>query len=839
MRSILNALRRSTRRRAAALTLALCIAALPATVQGQPVTVVDRCATDVDPGGTNLAQALERGGKITFNCPAPSTIRITRQHRVSRSFDLDGGGTVTLDGGGQQPFVEGVAPNLSMRLANVTVQKMFSTNASGVIDGDLGLKIEIANSRILDSELPIDIAQGEVVVTGSQFERNRNAALSAPVVTLTRSAIRTTDGQPIFSRVGAVTIVDSEIADNGAGSVFRRCSKATITRTVFRGNREPSTGEREGGAAFRTDCDTEVENATFTGNRSASNGGAIFARGSAARITIRGSRFTGNAAALDGGAIAVEAAVAAQRVTLQHTVFRSNGAKRGGAIWMPAGIAGGRAELGGTAVTFTANAAAERGGAIATEGVIVALYRAALIRNAAPAGAAVSAGPVPGTANRFVNALFVLNAGGGAAFEGSGAQFVNATILGSEGAGIALTAAGSQAAIRLANTVIENNRRGNCAGNAAGFVSDGGNLQFPGTSCGTRITVAAAMLDTFYAPMIGGAARGNGRDDICVGALVRGRDFYGKRRPEADHCSIGAVEGDLKRTVERVKGKGGGAGSPGGQCAAASASTCECAELPNARGGPRGTEQAERRITELLAAGVDFSVDETELLSWLDTPDFTPYPAIADVLMRLASGGPLRCAVPIDVIVANYEAAPGIRSPRRAADVKPDVLAAAVVEGYNNRHGTAYSDFAKLRGGMSCLRSSTDSRCTSECDPDTPATVRTLSAGASPVDEKLATLSAVGIDFSVDETELRSWLDTPDFTPYPVIGDALLDLTRSRGLRCPVHIDAIVFNYEHTPGVASPRRPADVRREVLEAAVIEGYNHRHGTAYTKISDLLR
>jgi predicted outer membrane repeat protein len=656
--------------------------------------VVDRCTTDVESGGTNLAQALGRGGRITFNCPGPATIRITRPHRISRSFDLDGGGTVTLDGGGEQTFVEGVAPNLSMRLANVTVQNMFSTHTSGVIDGDLGLKIEIANSRILDSELPIGIAQGEVVVTDSQFERNRNAAISAPVVVLTRSAIRATDGQPVFSRIGAVTITDSEITDNLSGSVFHRCSRVVITRTQFRNNREPSTGEREGGAAFRTDCDTEVENATFADNRSASNGGAIFARGAAARITIRGSRFTGNTAQLSGGAIAIEAAVTAQRLMLQHTVFRGNGAKRGGAIWMPPGMAGGRAELAGVGVTFTANVAAERGGAIATEGVVVALSRAAFIRNAAPAVAAVAAGPVPGTVNGFVNALFVLNAGGGAAFEGSGAQFVNVTILGSQGAGIALSPAGPQAPIRLANTIVENNRGGNCLGDAAGIVSEGGNLQFPGTSCGTGISVAAAMLDTFYAPMIGGAARGNGRDEICLGPLVRGRDFYGKRRPEADHCSIGAVEGDLKRTVEMVKGTS--PAPPGDTCTPAATSNCECAALPAARSGQRGTEQAERRLTALAALGVDFSVDETELLSWLDTPDFTPYPAIADALTELMGGRPLRCPVPIDVIVFNYEHTPGAGSPRRPADVRPEVLEAALVEGYNNRHGTAYTKLSDL-----------------------------------------------------------------------------------------------------------------------------------------------
>jgi hypothetical protein len=42
-----------------------------------------------------------------------------------------------------------------------------------------------------------------------------------------------------------------------------------------------------------------------------------------------------------------------------------------------------------------------------------------------------------------------------------------------------------------------------------------------------------------------------------------------------------------------------------------------------------------------------------------------------------------------------------------------------------------------------------------------------------------------------------------------------------------VFIDVIVYNYEHTPGVNSPRTASDVREDVLKAAVLEGYNGRH------------
>lgn len=138
-----------------------------------------------------------------------------------------------------------------------------------------------------------------------------------------------------------------------------------------------------------------------------------------------------------------------------------------------------------------------------------------------------------------------------------------------------------------------------------------------------------------------------------------------------------------------------------------------------------------------------------------------------------------------------------------------------------------------------CLRSSLDSSCSSECDPGTPLVPRTLQSGASVIEQKLAALSAVGIDFSVDETELKSWLDTPDFTPYPAISDALLDLTRSRGLRCPVYLDVVVFNYESTSGVPSPRALSDVRGDLLQEALVKGYNVRHNTTYRTLAEILR
>ncbi len=50
----------------------------------------------------------------------------------------------------------------------------------------------------------------------------------------------------------------------------------------------------------------------------------------------------------------------------------------------------------------------------------------------------------------------------------------------------------------------------------------------------------------------------------------------------------------------------------------------------------------------------------------------------------------------MDVIVFNYEHSPGEPSPRRVEDVDSGVLAAAVIEGSNERYGEAATGIAEL-----------------------------------------------------------------------------------------------------------------------------------------------
>ena len=97
-------------------------------------------------------------------------------------------------------------------------------------------------------------------------------------------------------------------------------------------------------------------------------------------------------------------------------------------------------------------------------------------------------------------------------------------------------------------------------------------------------------------------------------------------------------------------------------------------------------------IQALRTINVDFSVPERDLREWLANPLFTPYPAISQAL--LLQRRKLKMPVFLDVITFNYEHR--VTSPRRASDVKSDVLKAAILEGWNVRYGTRIRDFEEI-----------------------------------------------------------------------------------------------------------------------------------------------
>jgi hypothetical protein len=107
-------------------------------------------------------------------------------------------------------------------------------------------------------------------------------------------------------------------------------------------------------------------------------------------------------------------------------------------------------------------------------------------------------------------------------------------------------------------------------------------------------------------------------------------------------------------------------------------------------------QAAPTMLDRLASVGIDFSVLESDITGWLNNPESSPYPALAEALLRLLGNNFLVRPVFMDVIAFNYENSPGNPSPRRVEDVDPGVLEAAVLEGSNTRYGETVSDFQQL-----------------------------------------------------------------------------------------------------------------------------------------------
>jgi hypothetical protein len=100
-------------------------------------------------------------------------------------------------------------------------------------------------------------------------------------------------------------------------------------------------------------------------------------------------------------------------------------------------------------------------------------------------------------------------------------------------------------------------------------------------------------------------------------------------------------------------------------------------------------------IEALRTARIDFSVRETDLRQWLGNTA-TLYPSLANALLEMLDGKRLKQPVYIDVIAWNYEHMTGQANQAYHANLDLSRLKAAVIEGYNMRYGTNWTEFEGL-----------------------------------------------------------------------------------------------------------------------------------------------
>jgi CSLREA domain-containing protein/uncharacterized repeat protein (TIGR01451 family) len=285
------------------------------------------------------------------------------------------------------------------------------------------------------------------------------------------------------------TVSNNHTRNQGGGIA---AGSATISGSTISGNQ--STGDQAGGL-FLINGTSNITNSTITGNTAVGEGGAIYLNGttnanSPAILNITDSTISNNSAGNTGTGgglyILSFATVTITGSTLTGNVAGGTFARDGGAIFNTGNL---------TMVnsTVSGNTATEEGGGIKTStNSTVTIQSSTIASNTAP-----------GRAN-------LANSG----------------------------------TMTLTNTIIANPVTGpNCGGTIG---NGGGNMQFPGTTCGAAITTADPLLGPLANN--GGPTQtrtlltGSPAINAAVGCPPPATDQRGIARPVGPACDIGSVE---------------------------------------------------------------------------------------------------------------------------------------------------------------------------------------------------------------------------------------------------------------------------------------------------------
>ncbi len=276
-----------------------------------------------------LQTAADAGGTIVFNCGAsPVTITVTSPIIFKKETVLDGGGTVTLSGGGTSRILY-LDSGYDQTTPRLSVQRLTFSDGSSPPGGDdttqgggaiyrNGGSLTVINSVFLDNQAPSpgqDIAGGAIyafgggdtIVVGSTFQGNEasnggaigslNGDLIVVNSTFTQNAATGTGGNPGNGGCGGAIYMDGAdertalcgvtIANNTAGAVgggFFRVSNDnsgtfTMDQTTVDANQVTAAGEGDAGGLYLQGLDMNLEASTISRNRAWYNGGILDQQG--------------------------------------------------------------------------------------------------------------------------------------------------------------------------------------------------------------------------------------------------------------------------------------------------------------------------------------------------------------------------------------------------------------------------------------------------------------------------------------------------------------------------------------------------------------------------------
>jgi hypothetical protein len=371
-----------------------------------PIGALDTSSTapsvgDGTPGSCTeaaLRTALASNDVIRFACgAAPVTIPIAAQIDLptDRNVVIDGGGLVTLDGGGSTRLFSLIHLDYRRNGYGVTLQHLTLANGqapgSGWVAQDPNHP-QCAWGYTDGSGGAIDVRDATLHVVDVEF---RNNAAASPGPDVGGGAIHVMGS--LDATIVASRFVGNSASNNGAISLLQ--TNGRIVNSAFTGNHATGSGMNS------------VDTSCASGQSGAGgNSGAIGIDGSDdTDQLICGTTFVDNHANELGGAFGRTANVSPRHTTIDRSVFDSNGARQAGAIFVSnsspldilastftrnqavgfgaAQIEGGRLNLVNS--TFEGNVATQGvGGALMVDGVDAssAITNATFANNRASAG---------------------------------------------------------------------------------------------------------------------------------------------------------------------------------------------------------------------------------------------------------------------------------------------------------------------------------------------------------------------------------------------------------------------------------------------------------------------
>jgi hypothetical protein len=443
-----------------------------------------------------LQAAVDQGGIVTFDCgPDPVTITITQAIKINNIAGADKQGDTVIDGGGKVTLSGGGASRI--------------------------LYLNACEEPFNDPRCDIH-PHPHLTVQHLIFTDGRDGGTSG--------------GGAIFRHGGALTVIDSQFYDNHcaqtgqdtAGGAIRleQPTPALIVGSIF-GRANHGNACANGGAIGSLQAhpvriiNSVIDYSTATGNGgnpgNGGNGGSIYHDGVGLDLDLCG-------------------------VQIHHSV----GNAYGGGIFYVDDAGNGTIEITNSEIVDATvpphSGQPSHGGAGYLQGAAITIANTTIADSAAGFAAGLFVNGMNGHGSFDATNLTITGTTGDALLisEGIGGTLLNATIADNTRG----LAGGGVSAMHLVNSIVSGGAIGNCQ---LPPIDGGGNLQFPDATCGAAVTTAdpalAALADNGGTTHVRTMKPGASSPALAKGSGCPSRDARGVARP-ASACTSGAHQAD-------------------------------------------------------------------------------------------------------------------------------------------------------------------------------------------------------------------------------------------------------------------------------------------------------